>query len=89
MLLGDRETRWYTLAIGTYGLLQHQGEVNEQRETMDRRTKKKIEVLGRKLTNLRQQLAGARRQTDEPQEVERLEAEVSRIEADLKRLKES
>ena len=54
---------------------------------MDRKTKKKIEVLGRKLSTLRQQLAGARRQTDEPAEVERLAAEVGRVEDDLKRLK--
>ena len=56
---------------------------------MDRKTKKKLETLRRKLQTLRQQLAGARRQTDEPDEVEKLSAETAAVEAEMKRLKES
>lgn len=56
---------------------------------MDRKTKKKIETLNKKLSALRQQLAGARRQRDEPEEVEMLARQVADIEAELKRLKDS
>lgn len=55
---------------------------------MDRKTKKKLELLSKKLQTLRQQLAGARRQTDEPGEVERLSAEVAAVETEMRRLRE-
>ncbi len=55
---------------------------------MDKKAKKRMDVLSRKLSALRKQLAGARRQTDEPEEVERLAEEVTVIEAEMKRLKE-
>jgi hypothetical protein len=56
---------------------------------MDTKAKKKVEVLNQRLQKLRQQLAGARKQQDEPDEVRRLEAEVAQVEADVKRLKDS
>ncbi len=56
---------------------------------MNRKTKKKLDILSRKLQTLRQRLAGARRQTDDPDEVERLSTEVAAVEAEMKRLKET
>ena len=56
---------------------------------MDKRAKKKLQVLSKKLQTLRQQLAGAKRQMDDPADVERLTAEISVAEAEAKRLKES
>jgi hypothetical protein len=54
---------------------------------MDKRDKKRIDVLNQKLQKLRQQLSGARRQTDEPDEVVRLEKQVVEVEAELQKLK--
>ena len=56
---------------------------------VNKKTKKKIEVLKKKLETLRRQLAGARKQTDEPGEVERLSAEVAQVEGSLTELKNS
>lgn len=56
---------------------------------MDRKARKKLELLGKKLQQRRQQLAGMRRQPDEVQEIERLEGEIASIEEEMKRLRES
>ena len=56
---------------------------------MDKKAKKKLDVLHQKLTKLRQQLAGARQQDDEPGEVERLEEQIKTIEAETAKLKSS
>ena len=56
---------------------------------MDRKAKKRIEVLQPKLQKLRLQLAGAKKQMDDPDDVRRLEKEVAEVEAELKKLKES
>lgn len=56
---------------------------------MDKKSKKKFDVLNQRLRKLRQQLAGAKKQMDEPDEVQRLEGEISRDEEEAKRLKES
>ena len=54
---------------------------------MDKRDKKKIDVLNQRLAKLRQQLSGARRQMDEPGEVKRLEEQVAEAESELQKLK--
>jgi hypothetical protein len=54
---------------------------------MDKRDKKKIDVLNQRLAKLRQQLSGARKQMDEPGEVKRLEQQVAEAEAELQKLK--
>lgn len=54
---------------------------------MDKKTKKKLEVLRRRLQTLRQQLAGAKQQQDEPDEVERLEKQIATMEAEVEKLK--
>jgi cob(I)alamin adenosyltransferase len=56
---------------------------------MDKKAKKKIDVLQQKLQKLRQQLAGAKKQMDDPEEVSRLQKQVAEAEAELAKLKES
>jgi DNA repair exonuclease SbcCD ATPase subunit len=56
---------------------------------VDKKAKKRIEVLQPKLQKLRQQLAGAKQQPDEPGEVARLEKEIAAAEKELQQLKAS
>ena len=49
---------------------------------MDKKAKKRMEVLRTRTQKLKQQLAGAKQQDDEPGEVERLENEISANEAE-------
>jgi prefoldin subunit 5 len=56
---------------------------------MDRKTRKKIDTLNQKLQRLQQQLAGARRQDDEPGEVARLEREIASAKQELEKIKGS
>lgn len=56
---------------------------------MDTKAKKKIDVLQQRLQKLRQQLAGARKQNDDPAELAQLEQDVAGVEAELERLKKS
>lgn len=55
---------------------------------MDKKTKKRMQAIKDKLQNRRRQLAAAKRQPDEPGEVEQLQREIVAIEAELKQLKE-
>jgi hypothetical protein len=54
---------------------------------MDGRAKKRLEVVKQKLQLLRQKLAGAKRQDDEPGEVRKLEQEIAALEAEAAKLK--
>jgi len=54
---------------------------------MDKKAKKRIDVLQERLTRLRQQLAGARKQPDDPADVPRLEKEIAEVTAELAKLK--
>ena len=54
---------------------------------MDKKIKKKQDVLRHRLQKLQQQLAGARRQMDDVEEVRRLDQEVTATEAELEKLK--
>ncbi len=54
---------------------------------MDKKIKKKQDVLRQRLQKLQQQLSGARKQMDDPQEVQRLESDVAAAEAELQKLK--
>ncbi len=56
---------------------------------MDKKAKKKLEVINKKLQQLRLQLSGAKSQDDEPGEVQRLEEEIASLEAEGRKLKES
>jgi archaellum component FlaC len=55
---------------------------------MDKKAKKRIDLLQPKLQKMRQQLAGAKKQLDEPEEVNRLESEIAAVEAELRKLRE-
>ncbi len=54
---------------------------------MDKKAKKRIDLLNQKLQKLRQQLAGTKKQLDDPADVERLEAEIAAAEGELRELK--
>jgi cob(I)alamin adenosyltransferase len=54
---------------------------------MDKKAKKRLEVIRQKLQMLRQQLAGAKKQDDEPGEVARLQQQIEALEAEAEQLK--
>ncbi|MBI3839669.1 MAG: hypothetical protein HY288_17245 [Planctomycetia bacterium] len=54
---------------------------------MDKKAKKKHDVLRQRLQKLQQQLSGARKQMDDPDEVRRLEQAVATTQMELERLK--
>jgi hypothetical protein len=54
---------------------------------MDKKAKKKTDVLRQRLQKLQQQLAGARKQMDDPDEVRRLEQDVKATESELEKIK--
>lgn len=56
---------------------------------MDKKTKKKIEVARKKIDNLLKQLAGAKQQTDEPDEIKKIEDEIAAKRAEIEKLKAS
>ena len=56
---------------------------------MDKKHKKRMEVLHQKIAKLQQQLAGAKQQPDDPTEVPRLEKELAAAHAELATLKNS
>jgi hypothetical protein len=56
---------------------------------MDKKAKKKIEVLRQRIQKHRLQLAGAKEQEDEPGEVARLEKDIADALAEIERLKAS
>lgn len=54
---------------------------------MDGREKKRLEVIKQKLQLLKQQLAGAKKQDDEPGEVQGLVREIAALEAEAAKLR--
>ena len=56
---------------------------------MDKKAKKKIEMINQRIQKLRQQLAGARRQADDPAEIKLLEKQIAEAEDEVAKLKES
>lgn len=56
---------------------------------MDKKIKKKVEQLRARLQKSQQQLAGAKKQPDDPSEVPRLEKEIAEINAELAKLKQA
>ncbi len=56
---------------------------------MDKKTKKKVDVLQKRMQMLRLQLSGAKKQMDDPEELHRLEKEVSDLSAEIEKLKSS
>jgi hypothetical protein len=56
---------------------------------MDGKAKKRLEVIKQKLLLLRQKLSGAKKQDDEPGEVQKLEQEIASLEAEATKLRAS
>lgn len=56
---------------------------------MDKKAKKRIDVLNKRLGKLRPQLAGHKQQNDDPEELARIEREIAEAEAEIKELKAS
>jgi hypothetical protein len=56
---------------------------------MDKKQKKRMEVLQQKIQKLQQQLAGAKQQPDDPADVPRIEGELAAAHEELSRLKQS
>jgi hypothetical protein len=55
---------------------------------MDKRDKKRLEVLQQKVAKLQQLLAAAKRQPDDPDEVPRLEKELAAVHGQLQALRQ-
>jgi cob(I)alamin adenosyltransferase len=55
---------------------------------MDKKSKKRIDLLNQRLQKLRQQLAGARKQMDDPEDVRRLERDIEEVTSELEKLKQ-
>ncbi|MHB8973491.1 MAG: hypothetical protein ACYC3X_09540 [Pirellulaceae bacterium] len=55
---------------------------------MDKKAKKKLDVINHHLQTLRQQLSGSKKQNDTPGEAERLQVEITKLEAEAKSLKD-
>jgi len=53
---------------------------------VDKKVKKKTQTLRQRLQRLREQLAGARKQMDDPAEVRALEEQIASAEAELAKL---
>lgn len=56
---------------------------------MDKKAKKRVEVLNKKLKDLNQRLAGAKQQMDDPDEVTMYEKQIADARAEITRLKAS
>jgi hypothetical protein len=56
---------------------------------MDKKAKKRIELLHKKIADLKQRLAGARKQMDDPREVEQIESDLAAAEKEIEKLKQS
>jgi hypothetical protein len=54
--------------------------------TLNKKQKKQIEAARKKQSHLRQQLAGAKKQMDDPLEVERLKKELAQVDAEIEKI---
>jgi len=56
---------------------------------MDKKAKKRIELLRKKISDLQPRLAGAKKQLDDPAEVRKLEADMAAAQQEIEKLKSS
>lgn len=56
---------------------------------MDKKAKKRIDLLNKKMNDIQQRLSGARKQMDDPSEVRQLEADLAAAKAEIEKLKAS
>jgi hypothetical protein len=53
---------------------------------MDKKAKKRTEMLHKKINQLQQRLAGAKKQMDDPREVAQLEADIAAARQEIEKL---
>ena len=53
---------------------------------LNKKQKKQLTVANKKLSHLKQQLAGAKKQVDDPNEVTRLECEIAVVEQQIRKI---
>ena len=77
--------------IAAAGILQRIASFSEAEALggMDKKAKKRIDLLRRKLTDLQQRLAGAKQQMDDPSEVRLLEKDIAAAQQEIEKLKAS
>lgn len=56
---------------------------------MDKKSKKRIDLLHKKISDLQQRLAGARKQMDEEGEVQQLETELAAAQQEIEKLRKT
>jgi predicted nucleic acid-binding Zn-ribbon protein len=56
---------------------------------MDKKAKKRIDLLNKKMADIQQRLAGARKQMDDPSEVRQLEKDLAAAKEEVEKLKAS
>ncbi len=56
---------------------------------LNKKQKKQIEAARKKQTFLRQQLAGAKQQLDDPAEVERLQNELAKLDEEIEKIQQT
>lgn len=56
---------------------------------MDKKSQKRIELLRKKINDVQQRLAGARKQMDDPDEVRQLEKDLAAAKDEIEKLKSS
>ena len=56
---------------------------------MDKKAKKRIEMLRKKIGELQQRLAGAKQQLDDPREVEQYQDQIAAVLEEIEKLKAS
>ena len=66
---------------------RHNGLSPDKAPEMNKKVQKQLDVAKKKLTNLQQQLSGAKQQPDDPADVPRLEKEIANLHAEITKLK--
>jgi peptidoglycan hydrolase CwlO-like protein len=56
---------------------------------MDKKAQKRIELLRKKINDLQQRLAGARKQMDDPDEVRQLESDLAAAKQEIEKIRQS
>ncbi len=56
---------------------------------MDKKAKKRIEVLRKKITQMQQLLVAAKQQPDDPEEPARIQADIDKLKEEMQKLKAS
>ncbi len=84
---GEAATREEALALVERESAETDKELSGASEGMDKKAKKRIQTLHERIQKLRQQLAGARKQADDPGELQALERQITEAEAEVAKLK--